>query len=116
MSSFCVFFIFSTKYCSKKRINQDFKQALSWQNVDDIVHTLPDEDTKDYKIMFGIREGGVDFDNMITNNINGTSLDKGLAVYTGGIYMMEIHIEKYESYWESPKMFVKFGEVTLKEI
>ena len=88
---------------------------ISWQNVDDIVHTLPDEDTKDYKIMFGIRESGVDFDNMITNNINGNSLDKGLAVYTGGIYMMEIHIEKYESYWERPKMFVKFGEATLKE-
>ena len=52
---------------------------------------------------------------MITNNINGNSLDKGLAVYTGGIYMMEIHIEKYESYWERPKMFVKFGEATLKE-
>ena len=34
MSSFCVFFIFSTKYCSKKRINQDFKQSLTitWEN------------------------------------------------------------------------------------
>lgn len=90
-----------------------------WKHVDKIVHTLPDTDSKDYKILFGIHENGVDFVPNITYNVNAhlhSNPLAGLTGYTGGVYMMEIHVENSVNYRYRPKVFVKFGEPTVKEM
>lgn len=84
---------------------------IDWKTVEKIVSTLPEEDHKNYKIMFGIREFGVDHDSFIISRLN--SSENAIKEYIGGIYMMEIDIEKSNNIWGSPKMHIKFGEAEI---